>query len=360
MRDLIVAFSCLLLVVQCEADITSIESSTPSSTNDIGASNGPGEVNEVELAKQEKRLELRRKAEVKKWRKLKSGMTEKQVCQILGKPKLIQSSSHECVWFYQYLPVSDAKPNFQFKSGGRQKEVKDRYGTVIEKVALSNVGGIRYGIAFFEAKSLEQLVAEEGAKHKKAMAEVEKIYKESPIRKRKGSRARQARQAAIRQRARERTRRAKQAAIREIENNYNTRVKLLKEGRNPRLPIFVLRFFNQPDWPQIKHLLTRENACMITAKDAKDKWNLPHKWRKLEINMTVNEVHRLLGQPERSETNVQGRKEYSGDVSGHGELYFSARSNLEECLDSWIEPFWPAIENSLRADKTSSEENIDQ
>jgi hypothetical protein len=151
-----------------------------------------------------------------------------------------------------------------------------------------------------------------------------------------------------------------EGAKREIENRYNTRVKSLKEGRNPRLPIFVLRFFNQPDWSQIEYLLTRENACMITAKDAKDKWDLPHKWRKLKINMTVNEVHRLLGQPERSETNVQGRKEYYGDVSGHGELYFSARSNLEECLDSWIEPFWPAIENSLRADKTSSEENIDQ
>lgn len=360
MRNLIVAFSCLLLVVQCEAAITSIESSTLSSTNDIGVSNGPGEVNEVELAKQEKRLQLRRKAEVKKWRKLKSGMTEKQVRRILRKPKLIQSGSDECTWFYQYLPNLNAK----------------------EKVN---------GTVTFKAKTIEELIAEEKAKHIK---KVEKLNERFRTKRYKGRRyngkpyyfyntnnrdpyyysyevgytpdhyslpeirvsRRESddRQAELAKRARF------EGQFKELINDYERAVKRLSDRRGPKSPVFRSVSFNQPDWPQIEYLLTRGNACMITAKDAKDKWNLPHKWRKLKINMTVNEVHRLLGQPERSETNMQGRKEYYGDVSGHGELYFSVCSNLEECLDSWIEPFWPAIENSLRADKTSSEENIDQ
>lgn len=321
--------------------------------------------------------------QIKKWGRLKEGRTEKQVLQILGKPILIQSSSDECTWFYQHLPNPNA-----------EKKVN---GTVT-----------------FKAKTLEQLIEEEKTKHIENIKKLNKTYQtkrcedgdftvswttgshcfyetnasyryvyypcDDPslrcicpeCRKyacrcncppkcdpnnlgrdphcyslpaiRVSRRCSDDRQAMMKKAIKY------ESQFKKLVNKYERTVKRLTDERGLRSPVFQLAAFNPPNWSQIEYLLTKENMCTITAQDAEDKWHLPHKWRKLKINMTVNQVHHLLGQPEKNEVNAQNRKEYYGDVSGYGELHFSARSNLEERLDSWTEPFWPMVKMSLSAE----------
>ena len=60
------------------------------------------------------------------------------------------------------------------------------------------------------------------------------------------------------------------------------------------------------------------------------------------------QVVAILGEPEKTETDVDGTTFYYANISGYGELVFSAESDLGDRLDSWTEPFWPVVEKSLR------------
>lgn len=351
--------------------------------------------NEIELARQKNRLELQEQREIKKWRELKPGMTEKQVQKLLGRPQLIQGGSDECIWFYQDLPVS-------------------------------NVENVEYGIVCFEAKSVESLTAEEGAKRKQAIEEAEaqrnkaiakehedyekliekrrekaiatrkvpkrrgttviihrtpesdkatatpKVPKPStPMVVHKRSKPTVSRNAPKRDLAERRDKLIKrketryETYVKRAEDNYNTQVKRLTLA--PRSPVFILKSFNQPDWDRCEDILAKRRPLRIGERPTEE-WKMPLRWRKLKINMTVKQVHVLLGDPERTKTNVQGRKEYYGNVPGHGELLFASRSDLKEYLDSWVEPFWPAVERqslqdlnepSNRPESEGKEDSID-
>jgi len=392
--------------------------------------------NETELAEQKKHLQRKQRVEIKKarktkarWRQLKPGMTEEQVQKILGKPKLIQSGSDECVWFYQDLPVSNAKPSFGFRQKEKEQEVKDRYEAVVEKIGLSYFGGVKNGIVFFEAKSIaclseaEQrskflqklckedvayliheehlkpqvqieckildkyneyipasfkqerrpplshescrgsvacLIKEEEEKRDKAIAK-EKAKCEKAIAKQEEARLFNRKQKRandmiinkeeIRDNTINRILVRYEAAVKKAYQEYDRRLKNLRHDM--RSPVFALRFFNQPDLDRFDELSANIKQTRIKLERQVDRWKKPLMWRKLKIGMTVIQVHALLGEPERSETNVEGRREHYGAVSGHGELYFPAHSDLEEYLDSWIEPFWPAVEKSLHDENGS-------
>jgi len=100
--------------------------------------------NQIELARQEREVQRKKNILLKKWRQLKPGMTEKQLQKFLGRPKLIQSSSDESVWFYQDVPVS-----------------------------LSDLKWVDYGIVVFEAKSIRDLIEEEKARFDKIIGRLD-------------------------------------------------------------------------------------------------------------------------------------------------------------------------------------------
>ena len=141
--------------------------------------------------------------------------------------------------------------------------------------------------------------------------------------------------------------------IKKADKRYNAKVKHLTLAT--RSPVFILKSFNQPDWGRCKDMLVNKKARRIKERPTRlvEKWKTPVRWRKLKINMTVKQVHALLGEPEKSKTDAEGTREYYGDAAGHGELYLSTRSDLKEYLDSWTEPFWPAVEKSLLAENKS-------
>lgn len=363
------------------------------------------ESNEIELARQKKHLQFQKELKIKRWRQLKVGMTEKQVQKILGRPKLIQAGSHECVWFYQDIPLSNALVKYIYE--------KDSMGRTVREIGISNVGEAKHGIVLFEAKSLGSLIDEEETKRDRAIAEIKEEREKRDRAIRDGDRAfraigeaeqargpwgrrsatydrkaieaiakaeqarAEAEQAAKRNRGRgrrqirSRDERRPQRATRsrhetrdeiparqrrensyktvsptKVENYYSMQVKRLKES--PRSPVFELRFFNQPDWNRFEALLAKKKPQTIKSEKPMDKWKNPPRWKKLlKINMTVQQVRALLGEPERSQSGVGGKTSYYGNIPGHGELYFSARSDLGDYLDLWIEPFWPAVEKSL-------------
>jgi len=321
-------------------------------------SNEPAEESEpasIETKPARRESRLQPQLQIKKWGRLREGMTEKQTRYILGKPNLIQGSSHKCTWFYQHLPNPNAE----------------------EKVN---------GTVTFKAKTPEQLLEEEKTEHIKNVEKLNETYQTklrsehrdlricdekskkcyyfyrigdgtpyyysyevgyTPLRYSLPEISVSRREADDRQAMLKKALKF-EGQFKKFVDDYERAVKRLADGYGPRSPVFQLVSFNPPD-SQIEYSSIRENACTITAQDANDKWHLPRNWRQLKINMTVNQVHRLLGQPEKSEANAQNRKEFYGDVSGYGELCFSARSgrNREERLDSWTEPFWPMVKMSL-------------
>lgn len=363
---LIVAFCLIAFAGFAQAQTESAEPNEAAKVNS----------NEIKLARKKNRLELRKQREIKKWRKLKSDMTEKQVQKLLGRPKLIQGGSDECVWFYQDLPVSNAE-------------------------------SVEYGIVCFEAKSVESLIAKEAAKRKQAIAEAaaqrdkaiakehkdyekltekrdkratathkvpkrrrttrithgapesdkatatRKVPKPSTPTVHKHSKPTVSRNAPERDLAERRNKLIKrketryETYVKMADDSYNTQVKRLMLA--PRSPVFILKSFNQPDWDRCEDILAKRRPLRIGERPT-EKWKRPLRWRKLKINMTVKQVHVLLGEPEKTETNVQRTKEYYGSVPGHGELLFASRSDSEEYLDSWIEPLWPAVEKTLHAE----------
>ncbi len=203
---------------------------------------------------------------------------------------------------------------------------------------MSDVGGVKDGFVFFEAKSINSLIEEEKARCDKAIKKAnEKYGGGGPLSHPPGF-GDNVRVVKLKTAMRE-------AAVEKAEKDYDRRVKKLR--RSPPPP--VLRFFNQPDWEQCEDILANKKPLRIQEKPIEN-WKRPLNWRRLKINMTVNRAHAILGEPERREESVEGRREYYGDVSGHGKLYFVARSDLKEYLDSWVEPFWPRVEQQSLQD----------
>jgi outer membrane protein assembly factor BamE (lipoprotein component of BamABCDE complex) len=352
--------------------------------------------NQIEVRRQSRRLSLRKLAAMKKWGQLTPGMSQDQVKKILGRPRLAQGGSDECIWFYQELPESNA---------GRDP-----------RVGPAAFGGARAGVAFFETKSVDSLIeeerikldeaisdaqaardktaerahekcddaiAEETARAERTIAEREREDEQETLeyyekasrrwtwRGRYRARARfnqalienkinnaatiEHRDRAI---ARHRSRRDSliklaearyESNVRKAQGSYEMRVKRLREGQ--RSPVFELKFFNPPDWEHYEGGPTNRRRVRIDR--AAEKWQKPLNWRRLKVNMPADRVYEILGQPHRSEMRTPKIQEYYGDVAGHGEVHFGSSPDVKKCLDSWTEPFWPAVEESVLAESQS-------
>lgn len=357
--------------------------------------------NQIEVQRQSRRLRLRKRAAVKKWGQLTPGMSQEQVRRILGRPRLAQGGSDECIWFYQELPESNARRGLG--------------------AGLAAFGGARAGVVFFETKSVDSLIGEERIKldevileaqaardktleraHEKCddaiSEEAAKADRTIADRKRedeqetleyyeKASRSWTSRgryrarvrynQALIENKinnaatiehrnraiARHKSRRDSliklaearyESNVQKAQDSYDTRVKRLREGQ--RSPVFELRFFNQPDW---EHYQGGPTSRRRVRTGAAEKWQRPLSWRRLKVNMPAERVYEILGQSQRSERKMQKIKEYYGDIAGHGELHFSSGPGVKKYLDSWTEPFWPAVDESVLTESESEAQSED-
>lgn len=76
--------------------------------------NQPGDSNSVKhkkdsAARRKRGQAIRRKTQMKKWRKLRVGMTQIEVKRALKKPKLTQDGFDTCTWYYQAIPEPNQK-----------------------------------------------------------------------------------------------------------------------------------------------------------------------------------------------------------------------------------------------------------
>lgn len=300
------------------------------------------------------------KIHVKKWRTLKQGMTLSDVKKLLGDPKLSQASSHECFLFYQETPFFNAKPNFSYRTSSKQIIDKDRYGNITDKIGINDVGGVRNGVLVFEAKTINEFIAELHDECQQKVKKFTELFDKhdntksdfrvqkhvsgmsgSSLEARDAERANRladaedARKAADRKAAEN----YRSNEIDKIKNEYEGKIAVLKEDCNPRTPIYILKYFNQPDWNNMKMLLGK-NITIGNSNRLKEKQQVQINWKKLQLNMTQQQVEKLLGQSTRFESNVQGTKLFYGSEAQCGELFLSPRSDSTERLTSWTEPFW--------------------
>jgi len=358
--------------------------------------------NQIEVQRQSRRLRLRKRAAVKKWGQLTPGMSQEQVRKILGRPRLAQGGSDKCIWFYQELPESNARRN--------------------PGVGLAAFGGARAGVVFFETKSVDSLIEEERTKLDEAILEAQAArdktterayekcddaiteetakadrtiadreredeqetleYYEKTSRRwtwRGRYRARAKYNHALienkinnaatiehrdRTIARHKSRRDSliklvearyESNVQKAQDSYDMRTRRLRQGQ--RSLVFELMFFNPPDWEHYEGGPTSRRRVRIGR--AAEKWQRPLNWRRLKVNMPAERVHEILGQAQRSEMKMQKIKEYYGDVAGHGELHLSSGPGLKKYLDSWTEPFWLAVEESVPAESQSEAQSED-
>ena len=100
--------------------------------------------------------------------------------------------------------------------------------------------------------------------------------------------------------------------------------------------MLVLDHYNEPDWDA---LLTIGEKKDIKTQNT---WQLYQRnWQKLRFNMAPRQVHAILGDPLKVETNISIIKEYYGDSTKYGMVCYTIRSStVGERLFSWVEPFW--------------------
>ncbi len=285
---------------------------------------------------------------IRRWRALKRGMTLSDVKKLLGEPKLIQCSSHECFLFYQELPTSNAIPHFAFRKGGKQLVIKDRYGNLTEKIGINDVGDIRNGILVFEAKTIEESISEVKAEYNnkiKNFTETHKKIKDGEIERnlRKPEKVINRSDAAERQVESHKVAQEEALRIRidsqiaQMKKECDGKIAIIQEDSEPRTPIFILKFFNQPDWNKSEMLWARSKAI---GKQSEEKLQMQINWKKLQINITQPQIEKLLGQPTRFETNIQGTKLFYGSEPQCGEIFLTPRSDKIERITAWKEPFW--------------------
>ncbi len=300
--------------------------------------------NNIESAKSDITVTQCKQADISNWRKLKPGMSMSSVYSLLGRPKLKQNGSHECIWFYQDLPVDNSEPHFKYQKGGESLKVKDRYGTVTTKIGLSDVGGVRNGILFFEAKSLDALINEQKKVLDAAIDKKKKIrdraianfsvpkvrhlggaWKDPPDKQERIA-----------------------AGHKTIEDTYETSIKNLNDGyirrikvlqNETRLPEFSLQFFNQPDWNRVQDMV----AIADVNVNCVEKWQNPDKWKNLKINMTIAQVEFILGKTQRKDISIESSRYYYSDANNCAMVSFVPNADAEDRLISWNEPFWPSL-----------------
>jgi hypothetical protein len=121
----------------------------------------------------------------------------------------------------------------------------------------------------------------------------------------------------------------------------------LKNGKIPVSPEYIVANWKNPDKDRINELLENNSAAVDVSMKSLNKWQLISNWRRLKLNMTEQEVYRILGEPETLKTEKKKFYGNYGNVSGYGIVSFEACSDLKARLRSWMEPFWPQVEKEL-------------
>lgn len=141
----------------------------------------------------------------------------------------------------------------------------------------------------------------------------------------------------------------------------------------PWRPEFTVSSWKEPIWESLDtnsayEAKTREKS---TLERRRAKWEDSSNWRKLKIKMRENEVRSLLGEPREANPLASDEKIWrytlssKGGVRGElGKLTFKKGgtvynnkglpvSNYGDTyfLESWEEPFWPAVERDLQEKK---------
>ncbi|MGD1042319.1 MAG: hypothetical protein ABR913_04560 [Sedimentisphaerales bacterium] len=131
-------------------------------------------------------------------------------------------------------------------------------------------------------------------------------------------------------------------------------------------PKFTVETWAEPIWESLdtNSIYETKTGEKSTLKKRRAKWEDSSNWRKLQINMGENEVRSLLGEPREVEPSGYKRFwRYTPGFEGLGMLTFIGKGHFSSpygnvrgkgdtyVLESWEEPFWPAVERDLQEKK---------
>jgi hypothetical protein len=269
---------------------------------------------------------------LKKWKNLKLGMSEQHVYDLLGYPRMKLGGSQQRIWYYQRVP--------EVVSNGdaRIKLFKPDCGYVLFEPVSVEV------ILERIQQSYDEMVAEKNRMFAESEESIEKIHQDNLKDIREGlSRKTVSEENERYTKAVESAKLRHEQVLRKYKKKYDQQVDELVNGLQRELN-FVVADWLEPDMSDAASLvLTDESEDNSDNDSKKEKWHVPQRWRKLQLNASESSVTMLLGLPKNMESTGSKKAMYYGDVEGYGVVIFTMTDSGVYRLSYWQEPFWPAV-----------------
>ncbi|MFA5422611.1 MAG: hypothetical protein WC374_01995 [Phycisphaerae bacterium] len=273
--------------------------------------------------------------QLKKWKDLNVGMSAKDVFDLLGYPKMKLGGSQRHTWYYQHVPelinsgdgeVQLYEPQFgcvHFEPVSPDvilERMRQSYNELIEREHLS------YARSDESIRSIHQNNLKNISKGKNGLT-----YKQENERYTKALNSNELRH---------------EQALKKYKSKYDQQVQELVNGL-PRDLNFIVAAWQVPDLSYASDLISKVEFGDDSDNDGnnskKEKWHVPQRWRKLQLNASESSVTMLLGLPQNIKSTNTEKTFYYGDIEGYGLAVLTMTDDGPYRLTYWKEPFWPAV-----------------
>ncbi len=299
---------------------------------------------EVLAAAQQSKPYRRATLILRKWERLKVGLSETEIRDILGPPKCVQGASDECVWYYQHepklvedgsAPRSCTQPDCGYVRLAAVdvntilRNLEDANQARVDKLVATHENGIRV-IEYNHEKRVEAIERElRYARGRRRTALYRQIHEENQDYEERL----------------EQTETTYERILEKYEDKHNRKVAMLVNGLEVREPVYRLAEWRKPDEIDLLSYVPIEEPNLAPRERRTTKWHMPLNWRRLKLNINEEQAHKMIGSPKQVETNGQERVELYGDVPGYGLAIFALRKDSTRRLDYWKQPLWSAVEH---------------
>jgi hypothetical protein len=291
-----------------------------------------------ELAKQSP-MYNRAAMQLKKWKNIQNGMSEKDVFDLLGYPKMKLGGSQRHTWYYQHVPEL-------ISSGNGEIQLYDpEFGCVHFEPVSPDV------ILQRMEQSYNELIERENLSHTRSDESIRNTHQNNlkNISQTKGLTSSQK----IERYAKEDERFDKaldsnelrhEQALKKFKGKYEQQVNEVLNG--PRELNYIVSDWQSPDLSYAADLISKVEFGDDSENDndsKKEKWHVPQRWRKLQLNAPEPSVTMLLGLPQNTKSTDTEKIFYYGDIEGYGLAILTITDGGPYRLTYWKEPFWPAV-----------------
>lgn len=292
-----------------------------------------------ELAKQSP-MYNRAAMQLKKWKGLNAGMSEKDVFDLLGYPKMKLGGSQRHTWYYQHVPELINGEN------GEIQLYEPEFGCIhFEPVSLDVI------LQRME-QSYNELIERENLSYTRSDESIRSTHQNNikNIDQTKGLDSSLKRERYIKEderfaKALDSNKLRHEQALKKFKSKCDKQVEELVNGL-PRDLNFTVAAWQPPNLSYAADLISKVEFGDDSENDndsKKEKWHVPQRWRKLQLNASESSVSMLLGLPQNTKSTDTEKILYYGDIEGYGLAVLTITDGGPYRLTYWKEPFWPAV-----------------